>query len=475
VTVPAGATLTIDPGVRVEMAPGRSIFVEGELVARGTEAEPIVFTGRDRGSGPEYWGSLVFQGSSRDAVFASLHGYLSGSIVEHCVLEYGRRAIQVKGSSPFITQSTFRHNQTEASVDIAGGAAMSVEAGGRPRIQGCTFEGNRAELFTYGGAIYVKEAEPIIQDNVFRSNWATYGGAIATDLMASPIVGNVFLDNSTVSEGGALSLVSTVSLVANNEVRGNHAPRDGGGIHVCTTCFPHANPFVVDNTIVGNSSDAASPSEGAAGVGAAYLRALSHNNLHGNLRRDQPSDFGWFHPLSAHYPSWVANPELGANWWGTDNLATISATVFDGSDDPTYGTVSLAPVLGGPVTAPRTRVTATTREICIAPTSTNASVFLTVYHPGAARQWALELALILDGGQAIPWQGNLDFPGATRQGSLHLIQMPENGVYFTALEMPLGEVARTGTGGTWTARLTQVGSDTPVDVSSARIAFAEGC
>ena len=45
VTVPAGATLLIEAGVRVEFAEGSGLVVEGgRLVAEGTEAEPIVFS-----------------------------------------------------------------------------------------------------------------------------------------------------------------------------------------------------------------------------------------------------------------------------------------------------------------------------------------------------------------------------------------------------------------------------------------------
>ncbi len=39
-----GTTLTIDPGVNIKMYPTRGLYVEGELVAEGTEERPIVFT-----------------------------------------------------------------------------------------------------------------------------------------------------------------------------------------------------------------------------------------------------------------------------------------------------------------------------------------------------------------------------------------------------------------------------------------------
>jgi RHS repeat-associated protein len=44
VTVAEGVTLTIRPGVRVVHAPQMGIFVDGTLLARGTAAQPIIFT-----------------------------------------------------------------------------------------------------------------------------------------------------------------------------------------------------------------------------------------------------------------------------------------------------------------------------------------------------------------------------------------------------------------------------------------------
>jgi len=70
VTVPDGSRLTIGPGVQVILSAGRSLDVQGELVARGTDAAPIVFAGRDAGDGTtDRWGSIVFEDSSKDAEF----------------------------------------------------------------------------------------------------------------------------------------------------------------------------------------------------------------------------------------------------------------------------------------------------------------------------------------------------------------------------------------------------------------------
>ena len=44
VVVPAGATLTIDPGVTVQLGEGVTLHVDGTLHAEGSAAKPIAFT-----------------------------------------------------------------------------------------------------------------------------------------------------------------------------------------------------------------------------------------------------------------------------------------------------------------------------------------------------------------------------------------------------------------------------------------------
>lgn len=78
-SVKHGVRLTIEPGARVEFAKGAYLLVHGELVARGSDDAPIVFTNAGVGVCPGYadrWGGIGF---ADDA--------LSGSTIEHAVVE----------------------------------------------------------------------------------------------------------------------------------------------------------------------------------------------------------------------------------------------------------------------------------------------------------------------------------------------------------------------------------------------------
>ncbi|MBC2714014.1 MAG: hypothetical protein HF978_01785 [Desulfobacteraceae bacterium] len=81
-------TLTIDPGVKVifqsspDISQGYSIRIDGTLIARGDQMQPVIFTAADS-SIP--WGAIMFSDASRDWDKDTS----TGSVIEYCVIEYG--------------------------------------------------------------------------------------------------------------------------------------------------------------------------------------------------------------------------------------------------------------------------------------------------------------------------------------------------------------------------------------------------
>lgn len=438
-TVPVGQTLVIDPGVTVTLGPDVAITVEGELQARGTPDAPIVFTGDPAAR----WRTITFADGSVDATFDGVDVYASGSILEDVTIEHAKRGMVLQAASPYLRAVTFRDNEIPGTVDIVGGAGLLVRDGSTARIRECVFEGNVSKQFAFGGGLYVHHADPIVQDCTFTGNESTYGGALATDLVASPIVGNRLEGNDTFSEGGGASLVSTVSAFVGNTVVGNHAREDGGGVHVCVDCDPHASPYLLDNVITGNTTDAAA-GDAAAGVGAAFLGAFLDNTVTGNLADGVPADFAWFNPVADGWPAWVAAPSLAGNWWGTTDRTAVDATVWDGADDPSVGLLGVDPIrLEAPVSVPR--VVIATRRQRYEDAGDAIPVFLTVYNPGPAR--TATLAVTKNGAPA----GDIRYPGAARSGDRWTVEMPENSVWFGTID------ETTYDGGpadvTWTATL----------------------
>ncbi len=471
IAVAEGVTLTIEAGATVILSEADGILVNGELRALGTEEAPVLFTGVVDGDDVLRWASLVFADSSTDAVFEDVDEYVEGSILQFVRFEYGARAVSTEASSPYIHACEFHGNVYDGEATLAGAGALYIGPGSAPRVVGCTFTGNEATGNSYGGAIYVDDAAPVIQGNTFDGNISAYGGAVTTYLMYSPIVGNTFTDNVADWEGGGLSLVSSSPAVLNNSFTGNSCVLDGGGVHVCVTCFPHANPFLMDNTVSGNSNSF----HGAGGVGAAYLRMFVDNNLTGNLLDGEPADFAWNNEALAEYPDWVVNTSVAQNWWGTTDTSFIEDTIHDGHDEDTFGLVTFEPPLDGPVTEPTPRVTLTTQRIEYETPGEPMPVYLTIYNPGAEREVLLSLTLQYGDAMWAPYGGELGFPGAERDGELFRLQLPEGSAYYTTLFT--AEYSDPGglTGGYWHAALFDASKGERIgEVCSTRFQLGEG-
>lgn len=466
-TVAKGATLTIQPGVKVQLGLGVSITVEGALLARGTKDKQITFTGKLVSGKPARWKSILFADSSTDATYKEVDDYVSGSILEYVVLEYGTQAVKLVGASPHVSRCTFQNNvYTVGGGEKRCGAAMLITKGSAPRVVGCTFKDNSGDSTAEGGAIFAEKAAPIIQDCTFSGNKSAYGGAVTTYNTYSPMVGNTFDKNSSTWEGGAVALLSSSQAFLNNKVTNNQTTADGGGVHVCVTCYPHATPFFFDNTITGNKNTLFI---GAAGFGAAYLRAFSHNNVYGNTRTGSSSDFGWFNELTEGYPTWVSAPKIANNWWGTTDTSKIEDAIADGADNAKYGKVTYKPVLTAAVTTPETRVTITTEKLNYKTAGEAMPLYLTLYNPGAKREVELLILLSYGGAPPVHYRGKLDYPGAKRAGDRWTLTLPANSAFFTTLMTPTYTAADGLKEGTWHAALLDAKTGKRVgDMSSIR-------
>ena len=87
--VNAGVTLTIEAGVQVKLDSGKSILMNGELIAIGSAGNEILFTSNAANPEKGDWGTLICSINATPAVYDADGNYLDGSILQHVILEYG--------------------------------------------------------------------------------------------------------------------------------------------------------------------------------------------------------------------------------------------------------------------------------------------------------------------------------------------------------------------------------------------------
>jgi hypothetical protein len=190
-TVSNNVTLTIDPGVTVNMGL-YPFYVYGTLIAQGNANNQIVFTSAGNQSVPNsasipisigqystYENGVTNPGSIiqcavLNGVAININGAESSEI-DNCTFDYGapyQAPITTYGSSPQISNNVINLNGKNSNGGITG---IDVY-GGTPQIINNQFEGSLPNPLNVGSTnvgIYVSSGSPIIEGNLLQPNTAT--------------------------------------------------------------------------------------------------------------------------------------------------------------------------------------------------------------------------------------------------------------------------------------------------------------
>lgn len=186
-------TLSIEPGTTIRMNAGRGLYVgntsgnPGALVARGTAADPIIFTSNKAEPQPGDWAGIYFYGTTHDAT----------TLMEHCVVDYSGSsggALYIYASAPTIRNTTIENS---SRYDLYYRGTIGGE------ISGCTLN----------SGIYLNNDNTVtFTGNTFNYNNA-YPISTKADYVHELVNGNTFsnLDSSSCLEvtGGNVTKDST--------------------------------------------------------------------------------------------------------------------------------------------------------------------------------------------------------------------------------------------------------------------------
>lgn len=253
------ATLTIEPNVEIRFEAGLAVVVgsasfgAGTLVARGSTGPTIILTSvKDPDdpydpAAPGDWSRVHFTDYAVDAEFDTAGYYVSGSILEHALVEYAGfgsyPAVFVENSSPFLNHCEIRQNSDYGiRADCVGAAHVNMEH--------CEVWDNMA-----GGVYVTGGADHRMMFNTIRGNAGI--GLAFDDCNGNIVEGNTVSGNHAGGNGagiafGAFSGSSCGgNLVIRNNVSDNHSGYSGGGL--CLFGGGGGNT-ITENIIVGNSA-----------------------------------------------------------------------------------------------------------------------------------------------------------------------------------------------------------------------------
>ena len=101
--VPAGFTLTIQPGTVVQFGGAYTLSVGGTLIADGTEAEPIRFEPQ---TADRTWTGLYYRESAADARVTNQGEHLGGNILRYVEMRGASRGIRCEATTLFLSHVT---------------------------------------------------------------------------------------------------------------------------------------------------------------------------------------------------------------------------------------------------------------------------------------------------------------------------------------------------------------------------------
>ncbi|MHB8789391.1 MAG: right-handed parallel beta-helix repeat-containing protein [Desulfobulbaceae bacterium] len=333
VRVPSGSRLIILPGTLVEFSRKDSngdgigengLMLQGVLLAKGTEQEPIFFRSAEEQPRPGDWDAvnIINSDGARNLIeycqfedaYRGLHFHFANVLVQQSVFRNSYRGVQFQESTVELRHNLFRENISaiqarDSEILFRDNQVLDNIFGANFYRAHLTIEENRfASNLDFG--LKVREGYPTVARNIFDHNRF---GLMLSDTSYGSVAGNLMVENS---ESG-MSVRKGINLeVNNNFVQGNGL----SGISL-----RDSTALVRGNHI---------SEQGERGVGVISFQGQVTGNSFSNNR---------LYAIAAEDGADVAAP---GNWY---DRADIDQILFDINDDPSRGRIDYGPVAEEPV------------------------------------------------------------------------------------------------------------------------------
>ena len=295
VGIAEGATLTIEPGVTVNLG-SYTLEVNGTLIAQGTSAEKIVFNSDLPNMQPALNINLPYDNPSckiENAVLyqTSIHAqsyYSNASVtINNCSFE-GNAGINIWGST------TVSNSYITGGVSLRGSSVVSNSK----MLNGIDISGSYT-----------------LSDNTITNSqgiWVVDAGEAGSSTQTAKILNNIIYGGSTAGINLASSATVQGNLIIDNQI----------GISVRSE---QDTSVLNHNTIIDNKIGLRTPASGTKVNNNNFEKNTENNLVAGNSAVD------------------VTN-----NWWGNTDSSVIDNKILDNTDDFNLGKVNYTPFLTMP-------------------------------------------------------------------------------------------------------------------------------
>ncbi|MFH0989297.1 MAG: right-handed parallel beta-helix repeat-containing protein [bacterium] len=220
VYLPAGKTLTIQPGTIIKFTAGKTLVIAGVLNANGTSASRIVFTSNAGTPAAGDWNGIEIQASANSA-----------SILNYCTIEYAGKGS--KSAALFYNNSAPALNVSNAIIQYSAGDGINILYTS-PRISSSSFRQNGKYGINANGSLSFTIDSCTVSSN-------TLGGIIISTNSTGSIT-NCAIDSNGI---GILIGNSAAPVIQKNRIRRNN-------IGIQFSSLGSTQPTISQDTITNN-------------------------------------------------------------------------------------------------------------------------------------------------------------------------------------------------------------------------------